>query len=70
MDWRVDWTTDDDNWREKWFSTLDEAREFGHKLEAQNEENPKFWFIAHRLSVVNVSDFFDDSIPAGAIRLA
>lgn len=68
MEWRVDWTTDDENWLENWFSTLDEAREFANELVSKNEQNPKFWTVAYRLCVVRPSDFFDD-IPAKAIRL-
>lgn len=70
MDWRVDWTTDYESWHEKWFSSLDEAREFSHELKVQNEGNPEFWIAAQRLCIVWLPDFFDDSIPAGAIRLA
>ena len=70
MNWRVDWTTDDDNWQEKWFETLKEAREFGNELVSKNDDNRDFWMCAQRLCIVSTSDFIDYSVPAEAIKLA
>lgn len=72
MNWRVNWTCDNrhDVWHVKLFSGLKETRDFADALVSKYEENPHFNFFVERMCLVSSCDVLDNTISAGAIRLA
>ena len=68
--WKYCFTEDGDNWNTFCFKTLSKARKFAREVSDANEANREFAHFACRMMVVMTEDFFDESKPGGAVRLA